>query len=293
MATQIVSVLYQITNDARFRAWGLGISNALAAVGLTKAADSGQIDWGTVLRPGVASTVAGYEIWRFSDSLQATAPVFIKVEYGTGNHVGSTGYWITVGTGTDGAGTMLGPISTRINPKSTNVLTEGQTAFTYISGANNRIGVFGQLGAASSQLTSGTCWAVERTKDATGADTAEGILLLGNEAGGQIWRQQVVFPTGAGTLETTLGIIMPMVGTGANGVQIAVYPQFYTKGTFLNPGLNLLAYINANLSALTPTAITFYGATHTYLPLGTQCFQALARTGPTGAAGSAPLMRWE
>lgn len=112
MTTNSYSTVWSHTNDAEFRAWGSALSAALAAVGLTQTADSGQINWLTVSRPGT-NTAAGYEIWRFNDALQATAPIYIKVEYGTGGSTTRPQIWITVGTGTNGAGTITGQSSTR------------------------------------------------------------------------------------------------------------------------------------------------------------------------------------
>lgn len=283
-----------MTGDARFRAWGSAISAALAAMGLVKTADTGQIDWASVARPAGSNAVAGFEIWRFNDGLQATLPVFIKLEYGTGATNTGCSWWVTVGMATDGAGALTGAITTRQQTSMGTAITEGQIGLTYISGANSRIVAAGFLGAASSSTLTAMIFGVERTKDNSGADTAEGILTFtGYTGSGGTWRQQVLFPAGAGGQEVTLGIIMPVTGTGASGTQVAVYPQFFTKGVFLNPGMNLFGYVNPNLSALTPTAMTVYGQAHTFLPLGTQCFQSLARTGPAGASGAAPLIRWE
>ena len=71
-------------DDATFRAWGLQLSNALAAVGLVKTADTGQIDWATVSSRASTATPST----RSSGSptrMQATAPVYLKVSYGTGS----------------------------------------------------------------------------------------------------------------------------------------------------------------------------------------------------------------
>lgn len=103
------------SNDALFRSWGSMINAALSGIGLVQASDTGQINWTTVTWPGTVSTAAGYEIWRFNDSLQSTAPVFVKVEYGrwTGFTFSVYALWITIGTGTNGAGTITGTSTTR------------------------------------------------------------------------------------------------------------------------------------------------------------------------------------
>src|SRR4051812_38221933 len=70
-----------LADDATFRAWGSGIAAQIAAMGLVQTSDTGQINWTTVTRPGI-NVLAGYEMWRFADSLQATKPVFIRLDYG-------------------------------------------------------------------------------------------------------------------------------------------------------------------------------------------------------------------
>src|SRR5262245_813211 len=112
MSTNNYSTVLEHSSDATFRAWGSALAAALAAVGLTQTSDTGQINWTTVTRPGT-STAAGYEIWRFNDTLQATAPIFLKIEYGTGTTALAPTMWITVGTGSNGSGTITGQSSTR------------------------------------------------------------------------------------------------------------------------------------------------------------------------------------
>lgn len=95
------------SNDAGFRAWGSAVSAGLAAVGMVQTADTGQINWTTVVRPG-ASTDAGYEIWKFNDTLQATVPIFLKMSYGSGSSPVYPRVTAIVGSVTDGAGTLSG-----------------------------------------------------------------------------------------------------------------------------------------------------------------------------------------
>src|SRR4051794_39931473 len=111
MTTTTASLTFDNSSDALFRAWASGISNALGTVGLVKTGDTGQIDFSSVARPTANSQAMGYEIWRFNDSLQATRPVYFKIEYGAGvaSVAGAPpGIWLTVGTGSNGAGTITG-----------------------------------------------------------------------------------------------------------------------------------------------------------------------------------------
>lgn len=105
MTTASWSSVVDHTSDAAFRTWGAEIG--INMVGLVQTADTGQINWVTVTRPGV-NTAAGYEIWRFADST-----LFLKIEYGTGSGAAVPQMWITVGSGSNGSGTLTGQLSTR------------------------------------------------------------------------------------------------------------------------------------------------------------------------------------
>lgn len=95
------------TSDATFRAWWAEFRAMLAEVGLVQTSDTGQVDPATMTRPGM-SMDAGYETWRFNDSLQSTAPIFIKFFPGTGAGVSTPRIRFQVGSGTNGAGTFIG-----------------------------------------------------------------------------------------------------------------------------------------------------------------------------------------
>jgi hypothetical protein len=296
MATAILTYTENMTGDARFRAWGLVISNAIQALGFVKVIDAAQINFVTVARPG-ANASAGYEMYAFGDALQATFPIFMRVDYAIGNVTTIPALWFTFGAGQDGAGNFVGPASTVQKMAPTTTITDTQTPNVYISGssAGGRLALTGRWNAASTSVTTNYFFSVERTHDPAGADTGEGLLIIGTTAGtnSTSFRQHVYMPTGAGTVETTLGVMIPSVGTGANGTQVAVYPIFLTKGIYLNPSLNILGYVHANIAALTPVSVTIYGAAHVFLPLGATFGQLGIRVGPTGVTGSTFLIRWE
>src|SRR5512138_2499573 len=88
MATDAWTRTFPNSDDGEFRSWGSDLSSRLAGVGLVQTSDTGQINWGSVSRPS-EDNYGGYEVWRFDDALQGTAPVFIKIEYGTANMSGS------------------------------------------------------------------------------------------------------------------------------------------------------------------------------------------------------------
>lgn len=183
MATQAWAFGINHQSDAGFRAWGADFSSKLAAVGLVQTADTGQIDWNTVTRPAI-NTQAGYEVWRFNDSLQATAPVYIKFIYGTGaSNAARPAIWWTIGNETNGAGgvnfrgnttvrTLSGPTAAAIGTTKNSYMVYVPSAgfFAFIHGVN----------AISNMAHSGGF--IARSMDATEAITGEALLataLLG------------------------------------------------------------------------------------------------------------------
>lgn len=102
------------TSDVGFRGWAtsymsqlLNCQDVLFNALLVQTTDTGQINLGTVTRPAV-NTAAGYQIFRLKDN-----SLFFKVEFGTGSSAGIPMMWLTVGTGSNGSGTLTGQTSTR------------------------------------------------------------------------------------------------------------------------------------------------------------------------------------
>ncbi len=275
------------TTNASFRLWGNAISSNLAATGIVQTADSGQINWGTVVAPtGVANSV-GYEIWRFADALQASVPVFFKLEYGSGSAAANPGVWLTVGSGSDNVGGLTGVTTVRQSINATG--TVGNTT-SYVCGDTGRC-VFAMF-VAGANAAAATCmvFMLERTVDAAGAATNEGvqIIMRGSSAWNQVAWNCKTGPMSA--VEVTLGAFGPSVGTGSSGANTSVYPLFLTKGIFLNPGYNMFGCYESNFTAGVTTSFSVYGVSHTYMPLtSTNAGAPLAR----GATGSAVMVRYD
>jgi hypothetical protein len=103
------NVFYDNSTDAHFRSWGSALSAAWAGLGFVQTADTGQVNWTTVTHPTLANTFQGYEVWKANDALQSTCPIFFKVEYGSSSTTNNPSIRVTLGTGSDGAGTILQP----------------------------------------------------------------------------------------------------------------------------------------------------------------------------------------
>lgn len=272
------------TNDTEFRAWGSEINSYLSAVGFVQTADTGQINWTTATRPAV-NTVAGYEVWRFSDSLQATAPIFFLLEYGTAAVSTYPIMYMTVGTGSDGAGALTGIQSARRALSSSG----GTSAGSYNCYACHAEGC-GFLAFLDGESGSRyrVFFAIARTWDTSGDETEHGAVFIAHHAGSSSATNQYQQPLrfaspaaarlGAGGAATDAGNIFSLPGTDTNTsvggdtqatVCIADFPEFKVCGGL---GVAMLSELSVGSTA----SITFVGATaRTYIQLGVN----MGRTG--------------
>lgn len=281
------------STDANFRLWGQAFSVKLGEAGLVQTSDTGQINWVTVTAPLASNTFQGYEIWRFADSLQATAPVYMKIEYGSGGSTNNPAIRFQFGSGSNGSGTITGVLSVQ---RTTQGVASAGTVNNYWSGATGRFCAF--MGGGVNTSTP-ILFSIERSKDASGNDTSEAVLVIWKNSGSGSAASTfaaVAWDTATGdktTGETVNGIsaLLPSVGTGITGSQIATYPIFHTKGVFMNPGMNLQVYYTADLVALSLPSIPMYGSNRTYIALGATNAQAVVTRASTTANGL--LMRYE
>lgn len=106
MTTASFNTRVRHDSNAVYEEWLQEFSDQLDAIGLTQTADTGQVTIAGITRPAIG-TYNGYQIRIFNDSLQATAPIFIRFDFGTGS--GSSNgpqVGVSVGTGSDGAGNL-------------------------------------------------------------------------------------------------------------------------------------------------------------------------------------------
>ena len=126
--------------------------------------------------PGTG-TSGGYEIWRFADST-----LYLKFEYGTAGTSNYPQMWVTVGTGSNGSGTITGTNQT----STRNIFTFGQVVASsvanytsYMSATANHFAVVWKAnGAAGSPPTPVGFLVVGKTVDGTGAATTTGYAVL-------------------------------------------------------------------------------------------------------------------
>jgi hypothetical protein len=171
MAHVISSLTPDNSTDAAFRAWGLGISTALKSL-FTFVTQTGEINWSTVVKPTAANQKSGFEVYRFNDTAQSTAPIFFKVEYGSGAG-GATcpAVYITVGKSTNGSGTLsniLLPLSTVIECSTIPTVASSNCYFGNGDGSCLVISLWPNNVGFQNY---GSYVAIERSRDITGNPT--------------------------------------------------------------------------------------------------------------------------
>lgn len=177
MATQVYSSVLRHATDADFRAWGKEVSDALQACGLAKVADAGQINWATAVRPAAGNGVAGYEIYYLDDSLHATFPIYIKIEYGSNAAATSPGIWVTLGSGRDGSGSITGAYFPRVQTVTNSGIASTTAVFaSYVCVTAGFAGLCFKAGSITGS-NSRKGFMICRSVDSSGEINGDGLTL--------------------------------------------------------------------------------------------------------------------
>jgi hypothetical protein len=281
MTYTALSLALSNASSATFRVWGKGISDQLTAMGLTKTSDTGQIDWATVAVPGSSSTAAGYEIRKFTDSADSTAPIRFKIEYGSGASVaGNPGLWITVGSASDGAGTITNNTGDG-SAVTTRRLILGNFSYTTAETGTVHCWVdpdgsaFGLLMWPSLHATTyaGGLIGVERWRDADGTANTLGWTFFGGYGNGVAYQSAKCKGTAIGQpAESATGWMCPAFNAYAStavGSTLYPAPVFLGHQNRLFPPSKMLVVIgHADLSAGSTFAVSHYGSSRTFVSAG-------------------------
>jgi hypothetical protein len=273
---------------ANFRLWGLEFNTQLAAVGLTQTTDTGQINWATVALPGGANTLAGYEIWRFNDTLQATSPIFIKIQYGTSALTTIPLIQIQVGQGSNGSGTLTGTLMTNVAASAAqqSSSTTNAPAFWCYNATYGTLWCSWKFGVNNASINANTPvggFLIERSCDTNGNPTGDAVALTtpntGATASLQVGNATQIYsyltsalltPTSLTAALTAWSYLWPMnPASSATGANSQVMPRWiYTPNMQLSAiaGLCLLSEFTTG-STFGPVALV--GSTaKTYIALG-------------------------
>lgn len=89
--------------------WAKEIHDGLLAVGLTQTSDTGQMSMTSLpLVVATASTSYGYTIYQWTDAYQSTFPIYMKLEWRNNLSSQTWNIFATLGSGTNGSGTLTG-----------------------------------------------------------------------------------------------------------------------------------------------------------------------------------------
>lgn len=293
------TTLPRSNSNAEFRAWGSQISDAIANCGIIKQSDANvgtQIDWAAVAMPSATNQSRGYEIYAFNDAMQATTPVYFKIEYGSGAANANPSLWLTVGNGANVSGNVTGNTTTRTQyvgtPNTANITS-------YYSGANNRFCmIFGSGGSAANHIHVG----FERTLDSNGNVTADGLAII---AGSSTTWNQVLWTPATGNVtawEVSASILTPglVAGSGSpygigGGDHLAVYPILFNKGAQWFPPQTMFMFVfSSDFPSGSPETLSLYGANVEYIVNNRGNTSWYLSTGVArGGIKLTAMMRWD
>jgi len=227
------SIIDQIDTDAKFRAWVLACITALTDVGLVQTADTGQIDPATVSAPPSSGSKQGYAIFRFNDALQATLPIFIRLDFGTvfksGTDTRPT-LWVTVGTSTNGSGTLGGQTAPEFRSGHNAATANGEVVGLRAAATEDGAGVILYHGPNAASANKTFCVMVERWRDKDGTQNADGYTRYADGASDGD-RYDAVPASGAGLNSTAIrpgGAVSSQDGAWwGTGASIHMYPWWH------------------------------------------------------------------
>ncbi len=259
-----------------------GISDLIKATGaVVQTADTGQINWASAVTP-TAFTHPSYEIFAFNDSLQATAPIYLKLEYGWGGNISNPSVRLSVASGTNGAGTLTGVVTALqlpLSPSGTAYTnsTTAQTIHANGSAADSALLWAGWL----SGTVGGGMFLVERSRDFDGTPNSDGVLVYGTQyssAGTNYLdclrftpsgiTQNATPKSGGMVLLPSNSLVATTATTGGNTYFMPWYTGVY--GTSIGgPSKYVVGYYKSDVGAGASITLSLYGQSNTFLAGGT------------------------
>jgi hypothetical protein len=290
MATTTSQMYYDTYQSTTYlQGWiGSFINSMVSVTGWLQTADTGQTAASGFTNLQYGNQSLGYQIYTFTDSLTATYPIYVKFEFGVGVTGGAPGMWITVGTGTNGSGTLTGQVSARL-PLSDYYGSQGSSQFTsYFSGASNRF-----VCSLWESLNINWIISIERSKDSSGNDNTDGIILhVASRANGAY--QQFIPSTGTVVqyIPFWVGAFSPYPTMAVNNLVGIAFPTPFNACPY-NSGYNLAISNGTDIPMYNQVIGTIYGNSHNYLQLQYNNAIALVPaynigTLPNGSGGIAP-----
>lgn len=297
MATRFDSTLVTDTStDARFRAIAQFIEDTFVTTGgWVLSTETGDTAPGSLSHPTAANQKKGFRVYKTNDGL---TQVFIRVDYGSGAASTNFGIWLTIGTGSDGAGTITGIVfnggaltTATVTQSQNNTAGNTNATNSYGSADTGRI----QLGLfISTTASTEFVLSLERTKDTSGNDTSTGLLLTFTSGGSSPLPANLtncvaatMYLILAGGTQPTPEYGLSFVLSRANpsetfGGDIGTGVVLHFKGVVQQPGIGVCVVNSSDVSAEGNFTQTLYGSSHTYQHLN--AIQAGVPTSATAAS---------
>lgn len=269
MTTLSSSTIISMAATANLRSLGAELNGWLGTAGLGQTADTGQVNWSTVTLPG-NSTIIGYEVWRFADS-----SIYFKLEWFTAGvaTTQSPRFWLTVGTGSDGAGGITGQTFARTEIQNTNAgITSTTTAYpTLICRTADFFGIVWKF-SHSGTVPSALAFAIEKTVDTAGAVTSKGFCVSWMGSSASAAQNKAAVRTAATAASYTASSSFCAVpGNVTSSVDESGNKQSYLHAFPIPTVLlsnYLFSYVKSEAAFSTTVQSTLVGATqHTYIAL--------------------------
>jgi hypothetical protein len=289
------------TDAAAQDAFISGTKNLLTAVGLVQTADTGQIALPvtTPITPTASTSGSyGYLVFRFPDALQATTPIFVKVDFRTDASGGQPMAQFTVSSTTNGAGVLGSPsMQTPISSQSTLYQTGLNNYACYIDGTFTCLLGANAVAAATTANNSVGAVMVDRARSSSGVAQAGGYLV---EVNAPFYNQyslsRSIYGPASPALQSWIPALIPSANatSSSDGANVNVF-RHYMMVPGVKPSLGALTYFNAEFGAYAPVTVTVLGSSHTYLPVGRAFSQASIYTAisSTVALDHCVMLRWE
>jgi len=163
-----------------FRAWAQFIEDSLVMGGWIVTNDTGQTKPQDLQVPTAGQQKKGFRIYQMNDDLQAEAPVYMRLDFGSGFSNFGTPYspsvWITLGGGTNTIGDIT---NVWLNSAYVESHQASGVSDCYASVDKGRCAFGMFVGPVPGNTNAGSfAFSVERWKDELGKDIDEGLLVV-------------------------------------------------------------------------------------------------------------------
>lgn len=259
MSSSDLSINFAFNTDALFRSFFKPISDSLQAGGWSKVWTN--INWATVIKPATTYTDAGSEVWAMTDSLQATDPKFLRINYGTGSAATSGRLTLTIGNIHDGAGNLSGNTNTEW-------IMSASTGSSFPCSFSAGPARFCCNYARSYNGNYNFGFGIERLHNNLGDDTEGGLLLL-HFYSGEVYSRVVPTTGPIPAYQLHWNASIPPAGNGAINADVYLYPVRAWGYGESCASLNFFIYFNTDLTAgISMPATLWDGKNHTIMPTG-------------------------